>query len=959
MKTCLPLAFSIAFIFIYTYQVTAKVSAARSPKKLYFIENKGQIKDQFSNQRKDIQYELQGQGITIFIGDGQLHYQFANKNSCIQTSNAHANETVKEKQLLKKGAAAKERITDIATYRMDVELVGADRNAEVIAEDRQMYFENYFLQGCPADGITAYTWKKLTYKNILPDIDWVINIKGERLEHEFVVKPGGDVSKIKLRYSGQTSLIVDENDGSITATTPMGIIKEQAPICYKPGGTVVTSSFKLRKNVLTYDLDGYNGALVIDPVLEWGTYYGTDTSTTYFYDITCDDSANVYACGSTYSSDMGTIATTGSFQTIYSANEDGYLVKFDSSGNRIWGTYYGGSQIDVAEALTCDKYGNIYLAGFSASDSGISTPGTQEPVYVPCQWDGFLAKFNAGGQRKWGTYVGGTVGPYFDIEIASVICDALGHVYVSGACDDTTNISTPGSFKYIKTEGLNRYDCFLIQYDTSGIRQWGTYYGGNKDDISGAACTDGTFVYLSGWTLSDTGIATAGSYQPALYGAGTSTDAFIAKFDPAGNRLWGTYYGGEAGETTGGITISGNYIYLFGSTNSDTSMASPGCFQPLRGGGQDAFLAQFEPELGYRQWGTYYGGPGDENTNLSRFAIDDTGNVYVTGYTNSTAGIASPGAWKTSYGGGPEDAFIAKYNAAGMQQWSTYYGGDGEDRAEACAFDGNALYVCGLTSSTDSIATPGSFLSTGGGYTYYYQGFIAKFADLRPDPIFGTDTICAGSMTTLSDDVPDGTWSSSNSAIATIGSASGTVTGVAVGSATITYMLSSGTMAVVTITVNPLPLAISGNGSVCIGAATILSDLTTGGTWSSSNTAIATVGSATGSVSGISTGAVLITYTLSSGCYVTFPENVNCVAKVPVITNGKDMVTIFPNPAYSVLTISAIDKISSVIISNIFGQVVYTHVYNNEQVEVDISGLPNGAYFVKVNSNEVMQFEKK
>ena len=92
---------------------------------------------------------------------------------------------------------------------------------------------------------------------------------------------------------------------------------------------------------------------------------------------------------------------------------------------------------------------------------------------------------------------------------------------------------------------------------------------------------------------------------------------------------------------------------------------------------------------------------------------------------------------------------------------------------------------------------------------------------------------------------------------------------------------------------------------------------------------------------------------------MTFPENVNCVAKVPVITNGKDMVTIFPNPAYSVLTISAIDKISSVIISNIFGQVVYTHVYNNEQVEVDISGLPNGAYFVKVNSNEVMQFEKK
>ncbi len=127
-------------------------------------------------------------------------------------------------------------------------------------------------------------------------------------------------------------------------------------------------------------------------------------------------------------------------------------------------------------------------------------------------------------------------------------------------------------------------------------------------------------------------------------------------------------------------------------------------------------------------WGTYYGGPATEDVQYSRI-INKGSTIYITGYTSSTSGIASTGAWQTIYGGGTTDAFLAAYNAAGIQQWSTYYGGTSEDKGIAVAFDGKGIYLIGNTNSTSHIATSGSFESTGGGSSFYNQGFLAKFVD--------------------------------------------------------------------------------------------------------------------------------------------------------------------------------------------------------------------------------------
>ena len=142
-----------------------------------------------------------------------------------------------------------------------------------------------------------------------------------------------------------------------------------------------------------------------------------------------------------------------------------------------------------------------------------------------------------------------------------------------------------------------------------------------------------------------------------------------------------------------------------------------------------------------------------------------------------------------------------------------------------------------------------------------------------PDPgtISGTSTVCAGSTINLSNNVSGGTWSSSTQSVATIGLNTGIVTGVAAGNTTITYTVTNScgiTSTTYAITVNPVPVAanITGTTYLCTGSTTTLSSNITGGSWSSSNTAAATVNPATGLVTGLSAGTTTISYTLSSVC---------------------------------------------------------------------------------------------
>ncbi len=143
-----------------------------------------------------------------------------------------------------------------------------------------------------------------------------------------------------------------------------------------------------------------------------------------------------------------------------------------------------------------------------------------------------------------------------------------------------------------------------------------------------------------------------------------------------------------------------------------------------------------------------------------------------------------------------------------------------------------------------------------------------------PAAISGAFDVCHTFTTTFSDATGGGTWASGNSSIATI-SGTGVITGVSVGSTTITYTLGTGCLQTQAITVDPLPVSIAGPTAVCVNSTVSLTDATGGGSWSSNNTSIASVDAASGVVTGVSAGGAVITYMLPGGCYITMNMTVN------------------------------------------------------------------------------------
>jgi uncharacterized protein YjdB len=186
--------------------------------------------------------------------------------------------------------------------------------------------------------------------------------------------------------------------------------------------------------------------------------------------------------------------------------------------------------------------------------------------------------------------------------------------------------------------------------------------------------------------------------------------------------------------------------------------------------------------------------------------------------------------------------------------------------------------VIGLSAGVDTI-------------TYAYSGGCSTAFTVTVNPlpaaITGPPVVCAGATIALSNTSLGGAWLSSLPAIATIGSSSGIVTGIAAGTATISYTLPTGCQVIGTVSVMPLPAAITGVAAICIGATTSLTDLSPGGSWASANPAIATIGISTGLVTSVAPGAAVITYSTGTSCDATFTITVN---PLPASISGSTLI---------------------------------------------------------------------
>jgi len=156
-----------------------------------------------------------------------------------------------------------------------------------------------------------------------------------------------------------------------------------------------------------------------------------------------------------------------------------------------------------------------------------------------------------------------------------------------------------------------------------------------------------------------------------------------------------------------------------------------------------------------------------------------------------------------------------------------------------------------------------------------------------PDPITGSLRLCTGQTTTLGDLTPGGMWSSGTPSVATAGSGSGLITAELPGASAITYTIpATGCMQSVMVTVSAFPSPVGGSAQVCVGAATTLTDTTSGGIWSSGAAGMLAIGSTTGVATGIASGTSMVTYTLAPSCLVTRAITVNPLPALYPVSGG-------------------------------------------------------------------------
>ncbi|MCB9045839.1 MAG: T9SS type A sorting domain-containing protein [Chitinophagales bacterium] len=762
-----------------------------------FIANKGQVTDQYHGARPDIDAKIEAGGVTMFIGDGQLHYQWVagqGQKSEGKTQKFGASEDTPLTPL-KRGSVdptsdIQDQPSNIEIYRMDVTLVGANKNAEVVFEEPTGYYENYYTAHTGENGVMAKGYKRVIYKDIYPGIDLIYyvdeNSKGKsenqklsgtsehpaltlpergNLKYDFIVYPGGNVADIRLRYDGATEMKMV--DGALMATTPFGSITEQAPYCYvQEGGVAVTSAYKLRGNELSFDIGKYVGTLVIDPYLRWGTYFGGSLGDDAD-DITTSLDGYIYMAGRTQSTNN--IATSGAYRTSLSgsAYTDAFVAKFDDSCHRLWATYYGGANQEEAHGIATDRLGNIYFCGITCSDTGIATTGAHQDIHgsyplPPMQNvtdDGFLVKLNSAGQRQWSTYYGGQ-----GIDHAlGIACDRNNQVYICGNTTSATNISTLGSFMYFPIYGstvpLYGTHGFLAKFNGAGQRLWGTYFAdSNGQALYKVSCDTANNVFVGGNTfISSTTtntLATSGVYQQGPVNSSNLSDGILAKFSPSGSLLWCSYYGGSNNDRIYNIACDDSgQVYATGYTYSTTNIASPNAYDTSRNG-SCAFLVKFNGANGHRIWGTYYGGA---TTNATGIAISPGNRIYIGGSTSSDTVVATNNAYKTSRSGA-SDAFIAEFTAGGQLRYATYYGGVGNDGGVdgysvisggggevglTCSREG-VVYLASGTSSTSNISIGNVYQSTiGGNLDAYLVAFYTDTTVFVKQPF--TDTVwCPG-----------------------------------------------------------------------------------------------------------------------------------------------------------------------------------------------------------------------
>ncbi len=342
-----------------------------------------------------------------------------------------------------------------------------------------------------------------------------------------------------------------------------------------------------------------------------------------------------------------------------------------------WATLYGGANDwDDPMDIVTDKDDNIYICGATYS---ADFPTKNDVDFYRGTFEGeseaFIMKFDSITTLLWTTFYGGINSEWAN----SIAINSEEFFYVAGFSGSGDLPMVTGSgFNQSANAGLS--DAFILKFDSEGIIQWSTFYGGELNDVARSIAVDNQDnIVIIGTTKSHFfPTFQGGGYIQDEYGGGFN-DAFLIKFNSNEELIWATYYGGSGYDYANSIAFNNNNeMYIVGETYSPDFSTFRGDHQFFNDTKVDAegYILKFSP-LGKRLWATYLGGNGNEDGAYS-IVIDKDDNMIVAGNTRST-NFPVKNAIQPINGGGLLDAFIIKFNPIGEILWGTYLGGSLRD----------------------------------------------------------------------------------------------------------------------------------------------------------------------------------------------------------------------------------------------------------------------------------------
>lgn len=750
----------------------SSIIAEYSQLSLRFEENQGQTDNQ-------VRFLSRGSGYTMYLTSTEAVLSLSKPQENHSQSEVDKSFITKPKKIEKSNAN---------TTILRMQLIDANHKTTVIGQDELPGKVSYFLGNDSKQWRTNIpTYAKVKYQDVYPGIDLVYYGNQQRLEHDFIISPGANLSAINLAFEGADKLEVDAQ-GDLVVSIASGEVRMRKPHVYQLIGSLkkdVKGSYMLHSNPakrkaqqVGFQVDAYDPTLpiVIDPVLEYSTYLGGSFDE-FTNGIAMDTDLNAYVVGRTESLNFPVTTTLPNVpQPPPFGGSDAFVTKLSADGSTLnYSAYLGGRDIDSGLSISVNKTsGEAYVTGWTTSSDFPVSASAYQRTYGGNRLgdfgDAFVAKLNAAGNGLiYSTYLGGRNEDYgFAISI-----DKAGNAYVTGSTrsDDDPNTQENEEFPTMnspyKKKGENM-DAFITKLSVDGsILDYSIPLGGEDDDQGrGIAIDTSGNAYITGATKSedndstpteDEGFPVKNGFQ-AQYGGdrgdciidiGSNVsrcpDAFIAKLDQGGSLLYSSYLGGRGDDWTTGIAVDADEnAYLGGATGSnDLPWASSA--QPDTGGGwHDAIVAKVNTKASGAAsliYFTYLGGVGDDQ--ITSLALDIKRRVYVSGSTSSIGGFLDryPELPQPAYGGGSGDAFVAKLNDQGNALvYFTYLGGSADEEAEDIAVPlACVAYVTGGTRSSDFPNTSSPyqkpFNSTYGGGTGNFQfggdAFIAKIVEDR------------------------------------------------------------------------------------------------------------------------------------------------------------------------------------------------------------------------------------